>query len=430
MTSVAAFAPDLADLGDPAEPAFLQQMRHKARAVYETIGLPTKRMEAWRFSSLKSISATPWGVATTTMPETLPDEWLIEGAHRLVFVNGRFAPQLSSTEDIGMGLTVGTLELGLQTRAGIVENHLGHHARFDDHAFRALNTALFDNGAFVHLPAGAEAEAPIQLLYVSTATTAASVSYPRTLIVADAGSRATVIESHVGSGRCLSCPVTEISLGEGAALEHVTLIDQDAETDHIASLQITLASNSAFTGHSIELGGAMIRSEVTATVAGEGASARLNGLYLSTDRQHVDNQVLVEHTAPRTTSQQLYRGILDGRSRAVFNGRILVAKHAQQIDAGQSNHNLLISDTAVVNSNPQLEIYADDVKCSHGSTVGRLDDDALFYLRSRGIPRAEAEGLLRYAFASDLIGRISIEPLRRRLEDLILERLPSPERLP
>jgi len=269
-----------------------------------------------------------------------------------------------------------------------------------------------------------ELDRPIQIVFVSGPEKRATLSAPRILIVAEAGSRGMVVEQHIGgSDGSLSCPVTEIMLGEGAVLNHVVVQEESLSANHLAVRQMRLSSGSRYSGQAISLGSALARTDIGVVLDGEHAEASLDGLYLGDGSQQADTHLTVRHASPNCDSHQLYKGILAGRAKAVFNGRIVVDQDAQKTDAKQSNRNLLLSDDAVVNSNPQLEIFADDVRCTHGSTVGQLDEEAIFYLRTRGIGRGEATQLLTLAFAGEILERIPVVELRERLEEVVADRL-------
>jgi Fe-S cluster assembly protein SufD len=343
----------------------------------------------------------------------------------------------------------GSLAAAWGTDPASIELHLARHASYHDHAFVALNSAFMKDGAFVYVPKGKVVERPIHLLFVSTrpASTGLSagpstglrtgfdsaqdrpgtavVSHPRNLIVADDGSQAMIVESYVGVGTnvYLTNVVTEIVGGKNAVIDYYKLQRENEEAFHIATVQAHLDRSSNFSSHSIDLGGALVRNDLNATLDGEGIECTLDGLYMVTGRQHVDNHTRIDHVKPHCSSRELYKGLLDGKSRGVFNGKIYVHKAAQKTDAKQTNKNLLLSEGATINTKPQLEIYADDVKCTHGSTIGQLDQDAVFYLRSRGLDLATARNLLTYAFASEMVGRIKVEPVRAQIENLLVTRL-------
>jgi Fe-S cluster assembly protein SufD len=349
----------------------------------------------------------------------------------LVFVDGRFSARLSSRGELPAGVVVTSLAHALERGSdlsGRVEPWLGQLARYEDHPFVALNTAFLRDGAFVWVPRGAVA-GPVHLLFLSSADEdgRATVSFPRNLIVTGENSQLTLVETYAGVGSYFNCPVTELVAGPGSVVDHYKVQRESRDAYHMATFQIQGERGCAPSSHSIAIGGALVRNDVNAVLAGEGIDCILNGLYVLEGSQFVDNHMRVEHAMPHCASHELYKGVLDGKARSIFNGLIHVHPGAQKTDAKQSNRNLLLSRDAVANSNPQLEIYAADVKCTHGSTVGQLDEDAVFYLRSRGIGMEAARSLLTYAFASDIVERIKVEPVRRDLEEFLFSRLPQGE---
>jgi Fe-S cluster assembly protein SufD len=300
--------------------------------------------------------------------------------------------------------------------------HITQNSASREQPFVALNTAFAAEGAFISIPKDRALDEPIYLVFCSFGSGNPVMSHPRNLIIFEAGSQARIVEAYIGLGDqpTLTNVVTEVVGGAGSVIDYYRLQNESSSGYLIAALEADISRDCSFTAHSVTLNGALIRNDIHVVLDGEGAECVLNGLYLLDGKQHVDNHTEIEHAKPRATSRELYKGILSGAAHAVFNGKILVLKDAQKTDARQTNKNLLLSENAVVNTKPQLEIHADDVKCSHGSTIGQLDKDALFYLRSRGLDRAEAQSLLSYAFASDLVGRIRIAPLRARLDDYML----------
>jgi Fe-S cluster assembly protein SufD len=305
----------------------------------------------------------------------------------------------------------------------LVERHLARHAAWNTSVFAGLNTAFVEDGAFLHVPADISLPAPIELLFLTTAPGALVQS--RVLIVAGAGSRFSVVERHVGlTGEAyFANAVTEIAVGPGASVDHYVLQEQGAGAFHIATVDAELERDSAFSTCGAMFGGRLARTTLAVRFGGEGGRAALSGLYVIGGRQHVDNHVTVDHAVPRCSSQQLYKGVLDGASRAVFNGRILVRPDAQKTDANQTNKHLLLSDGVEVDSKPQLEIFADDVRCTHGAAEGQLAPEALFYLRSRGLGEASARALLTYGFAREVVDRIALAPVREHLDRLLTARL-------
>ena len=427
MTGTATAAPTAAFAGVldavVAAPEFLQSLRAEGRERFAALGLPGRHQEAWRFTRFAALEEASF--VPPTRPASLVEiaRWVVPEAHLLVFVDGVFAPALSTAEAPPVGVVVTTLAAAARSDATVLETHFGRLAPVGDHPFAALNAAVVDDGALVQIADNAEVTTPIQLLFVSGADDKPTLSAPRALIVAGASSKATVVTNYVGAGGAsLSCPVTEIFLERDAVLEHVSVQEESVAASHLAVLEIRLAGGSRFAAHAVSLGSNLARTDIGAVLEGEGAEAALNGLYLTDGSQQADTHITMRHAQPNCTSHQLYKGILAGSSRAVFNGRIVVDEDAQKTDARQSNRNLLVSEDAVVNSNPQLEIFADDVRCTHGSTIGRLDEEAIFYLRSRGIDREAAEHLLTLAFAGEVIERIPVESVRRRLEGEILVR--------
>jgi Fe-S cluster assembly protein SufD len=413
------------------EPASLQALRRLGIERFASLGFPTTRQEEWRFTNV-----TPVARGTFVRPDNDPDaadpERLkvleLDTAARLVFVDGRFSARLSQIGELPAGAIVTSLAEALQRIPDQVLPWLGQLATVGEHPFVALNTAFLHDGAFVSVPRGVVIEKPIHLLFLGSGTeNQATYSFPRNLIVAGENSQMTLVETYTGNGVYLCAPVTEMVAGPSSIVDHYKLQRESRDAFHLATFQIEGQRSATPSSHSISIGGAIVRNDVVAVLNGEGIDCILNGLYLADGRQLVDNHMRVEHAKPHCGSHELYKGILDGKARAVFNGLIHVHKGAQKTDAKQSNRNLLLSPEAMANSNPQLEIFADDVKCTHGSTVGQLDDDAVFYLRSRGIGAEAARSILTYAFASDIVERIRLAPVRRDLEEFLFSRLPQGE---
>jgi Fe-S cluster assembly protein SufD len=405
-------------------PSALYKLRQAAIARFAELGLPTPRDEEWRFTPLTALTRTPFEYAapgphglTAADVERLA---VPTGGCRVVFVNGHFAPDLSDLGGLPAGVTVASLA---RTPFGELEPHLARYADFQQHAFTALNTAFVRDGAVISLPKGKVVGRPIHLLYLATAPDAARMAHPRTLIVAERESQATVVESFVGLGEevYFTNAVTEAVLGENAVIDYYKLQQESRQASHVHTLQIQQGRGSNFASHAVTFGGGLARNEINAVLAGEGCECTLNGVYLAGGTQLIDNHTRIDHARPHCASHEVYKGILDGRARGVFNGKIYVHPDAQKTDAKQTNQTLLLSEDAVIDTKPQLEIFADDVKCTHGATVGQLDAEAIFYLRSRGIGRDEARNMLTFAFANDVIGRVKVEPLRARLEELLLE---------
>lgn len=410
--------------------SWIDQIRKAGIHSFAELGFPSTHHEEWKYTNVAPVADIQFQLAPCEFTESIAEKLgrvafadLEYG--RLVFVNGHYCRELSSPEMLPKGVKAGSLAAALEGKAPSLEEHLARYAGYKDRAFVALNTAFINDGAFIEIPKGLVLEKPIHLLFVSTGNGQPTVSHPRNLILVGRESQAILIEGYVGLGKevTFTNAVTEIVAGEGAVLDYNKLQQESERSFHIANVQVQQDRSSSVTTCSISFGGALVREEVNAVLGGEGAEAMLNGLYVTTGQQHVDNHTRIDHAKPHCNSRELYKGILDGKSTGVFNGKIIVRKDAQKTDAKQSNKNLLLSQDAVINTKPQLEIYADDVKCTHGATIGQLDPEAIFYLRSRGIGLEAARNLLTRAFGSDIIGRIKVGPIRDRLEDALLARL-------
>jgi len=410
--------------------SWVHELRTAAVARFAELGFPATRHEEWKYTAVTPIAKVPFTRVGHEGPALLSGALehlnfgLSEGA-RLVFVNGHYSREFSSLRALPGGVRVGSLAAALTADSEGIKPHLARYARYEDHAFVALNTAFIEDGAFLYVSAGEVVGDPIHLLFISTAPGTASASYPRNLIVAGNNSQATIVETYVGADQAVyfTNAVTEVVVGENAAVDHYTLQRESEEAFHVATLQVHQARNSTFVSHSIALGGALVRNDANVVLDGEGGDCTLDGLYMATGQQHVDNHTRIDHARPHGLSRQLYKGILGGQARGVFNGKIVVHPAAPKTDARQTNKNLLLSGDALIDTKPQLEINNNDVKCTHGSTIGRLDEESIFYLRSRGIGVEMARTLLTHAFASEIISRIKVEPLRASLENLVGTRL-------
>ncbi|HLN29270.1 MAG TPA: Fe-S cluster assembly protein SufD [Gemmataceae bacterium] len=407
----------------------IHRVRKAAMKRFSELGFPTTRNEEWKFTSVAPIAKLPFKPVSGRDSHKLSREQLdraslrIENCSRLVFVDGLYAPELSSSRPLPAGVILTSLAAVLNAHPEWAEPHLARHARYQEHAFTALNTGFIRDGAFLSVAKGVVVEEPIELLFVATAAEEGSVAHPRNLIVAGANSQVTVVESYLGLNQevYFTNGVTEIVAAENSVIDHYKIQRESREAFHVATMQVQQGQRSKFSSQFICLGGALVRNEVNVTLDAEGCECTLNGLYLASGQQHIDNHTLIDHAKPRCTSHELYKGILDGKAHGVFNGKIFVRQDAQKTDAKQTNQTLLLSDNAVINTKPQLEIYADDVKCTHGATIGQLQEEAIFYLRSRGIGLEEARSLLTFAFANDIISRIKVEPIRVQLEKLLLQ---------
>lgn len=406
-------------------PAFVGALRAAGRETFLRVGLPTPRHEDWRYTSLAPIAERSWARAPAAAAIGHAE---LPPAPRLVLVDGRVDAAASDLAGLAAGVRVGSLAAALRERPGDLEPLLGRIATTPDHAFLALNGALFEDGALVEIADGVVQDLPIHLLSLTTADVPTAV-HPRNLVIAGRASRATVVETYRGRGPYLVNAVTEAALGEGARVEHDRIQEEDGAAFHLGLLQVRQAAGSRLLGQSVALGTRLARVEARALLAGEEAACDLHGLYVGGGTQVLDHLVHVDHASPRCTSREVFKGVLDGASRGVFAGRITVREGAQKTDAGQVNSNLLLSRDATIDTKPQLEILADDVKCSHGGSVGQLREDQLFYLRSRGVGEALARAMLTWAFASDMVQRVGPEEVRARVRRAVTARLPSGELL-
>lgn len=407
---------------------WLHSIRREAIARFRELGFPTTRDEDWRFTNVAPIVRTPFVHGRSGSAKVAPrelEQFRLPGAasSRLVFVNGRYAEGLSGMRRLPDGVQISSLARALTTGQDSIAEYLARYTAYQHDAFCALNTAFVEDGAFVYIPRGTVLEEPIHLLYVATATVAPTITHPRNLIVAGNDSQATVIEEYVSlrGGVHFSNVVTEVVVGEHSVLSHYLIERQSTEAFNVSTLRVQQSRSSSVACHSVMVGGALVRNHIHPVLAGEGCDLLINGLFMATGRQHIDNYMKVEHTSPHCGSRQFYNGILDDRSRGVFHGRIIVHKGAQKTDAKQTNRNLLLSEEAQMDTKPQLEIYADELKCTHGATIGQMDEDAIVYLRSRGITEASARSLLLFAFAGETLQRMKLEPIRKYLEALVME---------
>jgi Fe-S cluster assembly protein SufD len=413
--------------GRPAGgPRWLQDLRERAAARFTALGFPTVRDEEWRFTNPAPVVNGEYKRADPSAPVTPQqvDRFVYGTAtHRVVVVNGRYSPELSSVRGLPAGVRAGSLagfvNGELQAVAEVTQRYLGQLADFSDRAFAALNTAHLEDGAYVHVPDGVIVEEPVQVLFVSSnaGTATPVISHPRCLVVLGDRSQLRLVETYVGTDSAyFANGVTEIFVGESAVLDHYKVQQESLQAFHVASMHVRAARSANFSSHSFTLGGAFVRNDILATLDGEGAEVTLNGLYLADGERMVDNHTLIDHARAHCPSHEVYKGILGGKARAVFNGKIIVRPDAQKTNAKQTNRALLLSDDALINTKPQLEIFADDVKCTHGAAIGQIDEDAIFYLRARGLTFFEARDMLIHAFAGEILDRVQVEPLKQALE--------------
>jgi Fe-S cluster assembly protein SufD len=408
-------------------PRWLEDLRSRGAARFATLGIPTVRDEDWRFTNVTALGSIDFALAgpISGAADRLSGFAYTDAPLRLVVVNGRFDTTLSRTRGLPAGVHAGSLAGALTDHADVVQRYFGQLADFTSRSFAALNTAFVQDGAFIHIPDGVVLDTPIHVVFVSGADGSTVMAHPRTLIVAGAGAEARIIESYIGtSGETyFNNAVSEVFVGENASVDHYKVQEESLDAFHVASLHAHTSRSSRFSSHSFTLGGRIARNDALIILDGEGGDCTLNGLYLADRERLVDNHTTIDHAKPHCGSHEVYKGILGGTSRAVFNGKIIVRQDAQKTDAKQTNRALLLTDGATINTKPQLEIFADDVKCTHGAAIGQLDDEAIFYLRARGMTYAEARDMLIHAFAGQVLDGVKVEPLRAALEAELFEQL-------
>jgi len=415
--------------GDDSDaPASVQAMRASAFDVFRRIGFPTTKNEDWHYTSVAPIAEHDYLHITTPSGDVQRpalqrfmfgrSEW-----PALVFVNGRYSPELSSLDELPRGVKVLDLRRAWRDAPELVRE-LGQITPYEGRAFTALNTAFMNDGAVVHVGRDVETDTPIHLLFVTDAVAAKSMMHPRNLIIVERNAKATVIESYVSLSDAVyfTNAVTEVVVAEGATLHHYKMQREGMRAFHVGTIETQQGRDSHYFSFSFATGGSLTRTNIYTALAGEGCGATLNGLYMLDGAQHCDHQTMIEHSQPNCFSRELYKGVLDGQSHGVFNGKVYVDPIAQKTDGKQTNNTLLLSERAQVDTKPQLEIFADDVKCTHGATVGRLDEQALFYMKSRGVSRDLARQLLTYAFAADVLETIELQSVREELERMTLKR--------
>jgi Fe-S cluster assembly protein SufD len=408
----------------------LHALRRRGFAAFAAQGFPTTAEEEWRFTSVAPLAAThfhpvlAYAASGFAEPDLRPWSLTGTGGIVLVFINGHFSSGLSSIPPGSPGVSVGSLGAALAHDPALALRYLSPERRGGD-AFTSLNTAFLLDGAFVRVGDGVTLDAPVHILSLASSGDTPLLVQPRHLIIAGNGARLSVVETYGGKGPglYLTNAVTEIFVGEGGAVEHDKLQMENLSSFHVGTTMVSLGGEASFTSNAINFGGAIVRNNVNALFEGERAECTLNGLSVATGMQHVDNHTVIDHAKAHCQSHELYKAVLDGSARGVFNGKIFVREDAQKTDAKQTNKTLLLSDEATIDTKPQLEIFADDVKCTHGATVGQLDEEQVFYLRARGIGQTEARDLLTFAFATDVINRVHVDALREKLDALLHARL-------
>ena len=416
----------------PATADWINAIRETAIQQFQRTGFPGPRNENWKYTDVRPIVKRNFvaaGIETDSVPPELLEKYSFSHnkCHELVFINGRFSPACSNVSELEDGVLLQPLAEALNGNDARLQAWLGNSGIQDNDAFDELNSAFISDGVYLHIAEGTSVETPIHLLFLGRPQPQSAVAHIRNIIIAGTHSRATVIETYAGQADAeyFTNTITEIAADAGAHLVHYKLQQESLKGYHVGSLRTNLMRDSQLESHSISLGGALVRNNIDADLTETGAAITLNGLYIAGGKQHIDNHTCINHRVAQTASTEHYRGVLDGHARGVFNGRVVVHEQAQKTDAHQSNANLLLSDNAEVDTKPELEIYADDVKCSHGATVGQLDENMLFYLRSRAIDEQTARSLLTFAFAEDVIKHIEFQPVRERLELSVVGKLPD-----
>ena len=411
---------------------WFSKQRQSAFNIFQESGFPSTKKENWKYTDVKPIAKNLFSNIANgniVINDDEIDAILFKELEciELVFVNGAYSEKYSNIKNLPNELTIKNMANALVDDEDFLKKHLSQYANDDSSSFTALNTAFIQDGAYINVPSDLILERPISITYISKDNSNVFATHPRNLIFMGENSKATIIENYIGidDTNYFTNAVTETSLSQGASLEHYKIQQESSNAFHIGNLNTSQDKDSRFESHSISIGGALVRNDINAQLNEEGAEIMMNGLYMTDNAQHIDNHTRVDHFKPHTQSNQNYRGVLNGKSRGVFNGKVVVHPQAQKIEAYQNNANLLLSDDAEIDTKPELEIYADDVKCNHGATIGQLDNDMLFYLRSRAVDEQTARSLLTYAFADEIINNISFQSIKNKLEHLIIGRLPD-----
>jgi len=415
------------------EPPWMRELRRDALAVVREQGIPTTADESWRYTDLSPVNSINFAAApeSTRVKELNGAPQFDAGEPRLVFCNGRLDRAASWVNEIGQGVRVRTFAEVFSEDQTSLRTHFSDSSSFREEVFNALNLVFFSDGAVLEVLPGTVLEQPIQLVFLNEPGPEPVMVQPRVLILAGSNSQVRVLESHwgAGEGTYFVNSVTEICASENATVDFYKLQKEGPDSYHVGTVDASQGRSANVRTNIITLGGMLIRNNTRAKLRGEGGYAELNGLFLASGHQHVDNYTTIEHAQPHCSSRELYKGILNDKARGVFRGRIVVAEGAQKTDSKQTNNNLLLSDDALIHTKPQLEIYADDVKCTHGATIGQVDKEAMFYLRTRGIGKEAARSLLIYAFAGEVVDEVRLPSLRKRVDDFLSDYLPDGELL-
>lgn len=411
---------------------WLNTFRQQAQQAFAALELPTQQQETWKYTNIRTLSETafsdappPGATELAQASSAQQTQALNLPHHRLTFIAGHFQPQLSQLGALNNGIKLMPLKQALEQEQALIENHLGSAVKYPGQPFAALNSARLTDGVLLYLPADCQLSQPIHCLFYTPSDRHSHISYPRLLIVLGPGAQAQLVEEYLGSSvpqantaAQFTCPLSEIILARDARLLHCKVLRESPQGHHIAGIHVTQAEQSQFHSINVTLGGGICRNDLQVSLRANGAQSRLDGLYILAGRQHLDNHLRIDHLQSGCRSEVLYKGIIDDRARGVFNGMAIVHPGAQQSDARQINKNLLLSESAEIDTKPELQIDADDVKCSHGATVGQLDNDALFYLGSRGMDQQTARALLTTAFAHETLTHLPQGPLREQLTAL------------
>ena len=419
--------------GFASDPSWAHELRKSAISRFNELGFPTDRRgnEEWKYTDVRPIARVSFQPIANLAPTKLKSGELKRFTfgetkwNGLVFVDGSYLEELSSVSFLPHDVSVMNLAEAMATKADLTREHLARHADYETNAFTALNTAFVHHGALVHIPDGTVVDQPIHLLFITTSHEPDIVSHPRVLVIAGKNSQATIIESYgsLAETRYFTNAVAEVVVGAGATIKYYRVQRQSEEAFHITNTYVVQARDSNFSSVNIDLGGGLVRNNLNALMGDEGSFCMLNGLYILTRSQHVDNQVIIDHAKPYTTSRELYKGVLDGKSRSVFHGSIIVREGAIKVDANQADKNLLLSDQAEADTKPAFWIYCDDVRCAHGAACGQIDENALFYMKSRGMDDETARGFLTRGFVNEIIDGIASEPLRSHVDQLVTAKL-------
>lgn len=418
-------------IAGPAGSDWFAGTRKSAIDAFKRLGFPTRRHEEWQFTNVSAIASGDFArpnPAEVKLSETDIERVTFDGEScgRIVFVDGAFQPGLSKLDALPKGVAVTNLASAFREHEALLKAHLAQHAKFDEHTFIALNTALVTDGAVIHVDKSVVEEKPVEVIFVSTAG-GGTMTHPRILCVAEANSQVSLVETHLalGDGVHFNNPVTEIVAQDNAVVKHHKWVLENDESFHISALNIHQYRACNTFSHLLSLEGGLIRNDVVATLDGEGGNCEMHGAYMTDGTQHVDNHLEVDHAEPHCDSREYFKGVLDGESKGIFSGKIIVREDAQKTDAKQTNMSLPLSKGAQIESKPQLEIFADDVKCTHGATIGQVSEEALFYIRSRGLAKDAAMSLLVYAFIAESFDEIEFDALRHRVKAWLLDKLPQ-----